>query len=191
MPTDVQITFRDMAPSDAIAAQIRARAAKLTGFHDRITRCHVVVEAAKHKHKPTAYQVHIDVTLPGGELAISRDHLDRRPDNDMQVAIRNAFDAMEKQLRARSARMRGEVKAHGAPPHGRIVRLFPDHGFIATADGEIYFHKNAVAEGSFEHMEVGDEVRFALAPDDGDAGPQASTVHPLGKHKIVEPRSRP
>jgi len=37
---------------------------------------------------------------------------------------------------------------------------------------------------------VGDEVRFALAPDDGDNGPQASTVHPLGKHKIVEPRSR-
>ena len=191
MQTDVQITFRNMDPSDAIAARIRDRVRKLEEFHDRITRCRVVVEAAKRRHKSTAYQVHIDVVLPGGEVAVSRDHLDRRPDNDMNVAIRNAFDAIQKQLQARAAKMRREVKTHGAPPHGRIVRMFPDHGFIATADGEIYFHKNAVANGGFERMQVGDDVRFALAPDDGEEGPQASTVHPLGKHKIVKPRTRP
>jgi ribosomal subunit interface protein len=113
MQTDVQITFRDMAPSDAIAAQIRGRAAKLAEFHGRITACHVVVEAARHKHKSTAYQVHIDLTIPGGEVAISRDHLDRRPDNDMNVAIRNAFDAMEKRLREAARRRRGKAKSQG------------------------------------------------------------------------------
>ena len=191
MQTDVQITFRDVDPSDAIADRVRERVQKLEEFYGRITGCRVRIEAARRRQKSIGYQVHIDLVMPGDELVVSHGHLDRRPADDMNVAIRNAFDAMEKQLRARSAKMRGEVKAHGAPPHGRIVRLFPDHGFIATADGEIYFHKNAVAESSFEHMEVGDEVRFALAPDDGDAGPQASTVHPLGKHKIVEPRARP
>jgi cold shock CspA family protein len=109
----------------------------------------------------------------------------------MYVAIRNSFDAIERQLKAGRDRRRGEVKSHEAPPHGRIVRMFPDHGFISTADGEIYFHRNAVADGGFENLEVGDDVRFALAPDDGAAGPQASTVHVLGKHKIVEPRTRP
>ena len=113
MQTDVQITFRDMAPSDAIAAQIRARAAKLAAFHGRITSCRVVVEAARHKHKSTAYQVHIDVAIPGGELAVSRDHLDRRPDNDMNVAIRNAFDAVEKRLREAARKRRDKAKGQG------------------------------------------------------------------------------
>jgi ribosomal subunit interface protein len=190
MQTDVQITFRDMEPSEAVAARIRERVAKLEQFHRRITSCRVVVEAAKRRQKATEYQVHIDLTLPGQELAVSRDHAEKKPADDMYVAIRNAFDALERRLKSMADRRRGEVKAHGAPPHGHVVRLFPDHGFIATADGEIYFHRNAVAEGGFGQLEVGDEVRFALAPDDGAAGPQASTVHPLGKHKIVE-RTRP
>jgi ribosomal subunit interface protein len=190
MQTDVQITFRDMEPSDAVAARIRERVAKLEQFHHRITSCRVVVEAAKRRQKATEYQVHIDLTLPGQELAVSRDHAEKKPADDMYVAIRNAFDALERRLKSMADRRRGEVKAHGAPPHGHVVRLFADHGFIATADGEIYFHRNAVADGAFQQLEVGDEVRFALAPDDGAAGPQASTVHPLGKHKIVEPRTR-
>ena len=191
MQTDVQITFRDMEPSEAVTARIRERVAKLEQFHHRLTSCRVIVEAAKRRQKATEYQVHIDLALPGQELVVSRDHAEKKPADDMYVAIRNSFDALERQLKAMANRRRGEVKSHGAPPHGRIVRIFPDHGFIATADGEVYFHRNAVADGGFAHIDVGDEVRFALAPDDGDKGPQASTVHPLGKHKIVEPRTRP
>jgi ribosomal subunit interface protein len=116
MECDVQITFRDIPPSDAIAARIRERVAKLEEFHGRLTRCHVVVEAAKRRAKATEYQVHIDLTLPGGELAVSRDHLDRRPADDMNVAIRNAFDAMEKRLResARRRRDKSRTSAEGA-----------------------------------------------------------------------------
>lgn len=191
MQTDVQITFRDMEPSDAVAARIRERVAKLEQFHHRITACHVRVEAAKRRQKATEYQVHIDLAMPGQELVVSHDHAEKKPADDMYVAIRNSFDALERQLKTMANRRRGEVKMHDAPPHGRIVRIFPDHGFIATADGEVYFHRNAVADSGFAHIDVGDEVRFALAPDDGDKGPQASTVHPIGKHKIVEPRTRP
>jgi len=186
MQTDVQITFRDMPPSEAVAARIRERVKKLEQFHQRIISCRVVVEAAKRRQKATAYQVHIDLALPGGELAVSHDHGEKKPADDMYVAIRNSFDALERRLKAMAGKRRGEVKAHDAPPHGRVARMFPDHGFIVTADGELYFHKNAVADGSFDRLEVGDEVRFALAPDDGDAGPQASTVHSLGKRTIVK-----
>jgi ribosomal subunit interface protein len=186
MESDVQITFRDMEPSEAVSARIRERVAKLEQFYPRITSCRVIVEAAKRRQKATEYQVHIDLLLPGQELVVSHDHNEKKPADDMYVAIRNSFDALERRLKSTADRRHGEVKAHGAPPHGRIVRLFPEHGFIATADGEVYFHRNAVAEGDFEHMRAGEEVRFTLAPDDGAAGPQASTVHPLGKRNIVE-----
>jgi len=189
MQTEVHITFRDMEPSDAVAARIRERVAKLEEFHPRITGCHVIVEAAKRRQKATEYQVHIDLKLPAGELVVSHDHKNRRPADDMYVAVRNAFDAMERQLKSKAGRLRGEVKAHGAPPHGTVIRLFPDHGFISTPDGDLYFHKNSVAEGGFDKLAVGAAVRYALAPDPGDQGPQASTVHPLGKHHIVEPET--
>jgi ribosomal subunit interface protein len=116
MQTDVQITFRDMEPSDAIAARIRERVSKLEEFHGRITSCRVVVEAARRRHKATAYQVHIDLVLPGSELAVSRAHLDRRPDDDMNVAIRNAFDAMEKRLKEAAQRRRRKEKARASGP---------------------------------------------------------------------------
>jgi ribosomal subunit interface protein len=190
MQTDVRITFRDFPPSDAVEARIRERVAKLEEFHGRITACRVAVEAAKRRQKATEYKVRIDLTLPGEELVVSHEHADRKPADDIYVAIRDAFDAMERRIKSRAHRMRGEVKAHAAPDHGRVVRLFPDHGFIATADGELYFHRNALVEGDFDTLEEGAEVRFVLAPDPGEMGPQASTVHPLGKRHIVEPRGR-
>lgn len=191
MQTDVRITFRDFPPSDAVEARVRERVAKLEEFHGRLTSCRVAIEAAKRRHKATGYQVRIDLTLPGEELVVSHDHADRKPADDIYVAIRDAFDAMERQLKRRSERVRRDVKAHAAPDHGRVVRLFPDHGFIATAEGELYFHRNALAEGDFDDLEEGAEVRYVLAPDDGDMGPQASTVHPLGaKRHIAEPPGR-
>ncbi len=46
--------------------------------------------------------------------------------------------------------MRGDVKTHEVPPHGRIVDLYPEHGRIETADGRIiYFHRNSVLGDAF------------------------------------------
>mgnify|MGYP003340434667 FL=1 len=85
----------------------------------------------------------------------------------------------------RSDRRRRDVKHKEAPPHGAVDKLFPNHGFIRTADGrDVYFHRNAVLNEEFDHLEVGAEVRFA--EEMGEKGPQASTVATVGKHHIVE-----
>ncbi len=63
-------------------------------------------------------------------------------------------------------------------------------GFIETADGqEVYFHRHSVADGDFDRLEVGSEVRVAIAERESERGPQASTVHPIGKHHL--PMSEP
>ena len=86
--------------------------------------------------------------------------------------MRDSFDAMEKQLQALAARRRAEVKTHEAPPHGSVAKLFPDYGFIASADGEeIYFHANSVVDGKFAQLEVGSPVRFVVAEKEGEHGP--------------------
>ena len=51
MAVPVQVTFRDMPPSDAVTAHVEKRAAKLETFHDRIVKCHVMLEAPHRHHK--------------------------------------------------------------------------------------------------------------------------------------------
>ena len=179
MQLPLQITFRDIDPSPAIEEAIREKADKLDRHAPRIISCRVVVETPhKHQHKGKQYQVRIDLSIPGDEIVVNRE-----PNPDVYVAIRDAFQAAERQLKDYRQRRRGDTKQHDEQPHGRVVRLFPDegYGFIATADGrEVYFHRNAVLETSFDKLAVGAEVRFS--EELGEKGPQASTVRPSGKH---------
>ncbi|MEW6444878.1 MAG: HPF/RaiA family ribosome-associated protein [Pseudomonadota bacterium] len=185
MQLPLQITFRDIPPSEAIEAAIREKAQKLERYFDRITSMRVTVEAPhKHHHKGKLYEISIDITIPGHEIVVSRDNHDKHEHEDIYVSIRDAFAAAQRQLDSHVGKLRGEVKFHEAPAHGRVIEVAPDHGIIQTPDGrEIYFHRNSVVNGDFDDMPKGAEVRFA--EEDGEKGPKASTVQLIGKHHIV------
>ncbi|ADE15335.1 ribosomal subunit interface protein [Nitrosococcus halophilus Nc 4] len=182
MQLPIQISFRHMEPSIAVEDRIREKAAKLEQFYDRIMGCRVVVEAPhRHRHQGKLYHVRIDLTVPGGELVVSREHHGKKAHEDVYVALRDAFNAAQRQLESYSQRQRGNVKHHEPPPSGRISLLVPeqDYGKIETVDGrEIYFHRNSVLNEDFKDLQVGREVRFT--EEEGDLGPQASTVHLKG-----------
>ena len=149
--------------------------------------CRVAVEAPhKHHHKGKLYHVRINITVPDKELVVSREPDQHHAHEDVYVAIRDAFDAMRRQLEDYARRRRGKVKRHEAPPHGRIAKLFPEenYGNIETLDGRlVYFHQNSVVDTDFSKLETGSEVRFV--EEMGEKGPQASTVYVIGKHHIV------
>lgn len=99
MELPLQITFRDMAPSEAITTAVRQRAEKLEAFHEHITSCHVVIETPhKHQHKGRVHQVKLHVTLPGREINIDREP-ERGNHEDVYVSIRDAFDAAARQIK--------------------------------------------------------------------------------------------
>ena len=183
MQIPLQISFRDTEPSAAIEAKIRQRAAKLDRYYDRIMGCSVVVEAPHRRHhQGRLYHVRVDVTVPQGELVVSREPMDHQPHEDVYVAIRDAFDATQRRLADYARRQRGEVKPREAPPVMHVTKLFPTagYGFITTADGwEIYFHKNSVLNDAFDRLEVGSEVQYV--EEQGEKGPQASTVRLVGR----------
>lgn len=187
MQLPLKVVFRNLEPSPAIEAKVRERAEKLDIYYDQIMSCRVVVEAPhKHHHKGNLYHVRIYITVPDEELVVSRDPDQHHAHEDVYVAIRDAFDAMRRRLEDYARRRRGKVKDHEAPPHGRISQLFPEKGYgkIETLDGRlIYFHQNSVVDAEFSKLEIGNEVRFA--EEMGELGPQASTVHVIGKHHIV------
>lgn len=62
----------------------------------------------------------------------------------------------------------------GTPGRGRIVRILygPNSGFLRARDHrEVYFHRSDI-EGTFNDLEVGDEVAFDLF-EDTVTGPRA------------------
>ncbi len=108
MKIPLQVTFRDIAPSDAVEIRIREKADKLGRFYDRIMGCRVVIEMPqRHKHQGKLHSVRIDLTVPGAELVANHTQHE-----DVYVAIRDAFTAMTRQLEDHARRQRGSVKTH-------------------------------------------------------------------------------
>lgn len=99
MQEALQITFRGMEPSEAVEERIRSKAAKLSQFHDRILGCHVTVAAPPaHQHKGELYDVKIELSLPGKQLVVSKVAGDDHAHEDIYVTIRDAFQAMTRQI---------------------------------------------------------------------------------------------
>ncbi len=176
-----KITARDFSLNPAIEQVIRDKTAALERYYDRITSCEVAVEGPVHHHRHGGpFKVRIRIAVPRGEIEVNR-----QADEDLGVAIREAFDAARRRVEDHARELRGNVKTHEEAPRGRITRLMTreGYGFLATPEGdEIYFHRNSVMAPGFDHLLIGTEVRFV--PEMGEGGPQASTV------AIIEPHRR-
>src|SRR6187455_2081531 len=99
MQVPVQITFRGMDSSPALETRIGEHVAKLESFHDRITRCDVVVELPHQHHRQGKHwHIRIDLTVPGHEIVVSRDPGKEEDHEDVYVAVRDAFAAARRQL---------------------------------------------------------------------------------------------
>ena len=112
MPIPLQISFRNMDPSPAVEARIREKAAKLERFHDRIVSCTVVVEAPHHHHhKGKLYSVHVNISVPGKDVAVDRANPIDHAHEDVYVAVRDAFDAAVRRLEDHVNRRRDSAKS--------------------------------------------------------------------------------
>jgi len=173
METPLQIKVHNIPASESYESVIREKVDKLASVYDKITNCRVVIDAPhRHRQHGYLYDVRIHLTVPNGELVVKRE-----PNEDIYVAIRDAFNAAKRQLQDFARRQRGDVKIHIPVPIAAVAKLFPEegYGFLETADGrEIYFHRNSVLNGDFENLKIGTEVRFA--EEQGVNGPQASTL---------------
>lgn len=187
MQIPVQITFDGMPPSEALADKIRRKVAHLEQLHADLISCRVVVEQPhRHQHQGGLYQVRVELGVRGQTPIVGgREGPSDHAHEDVYVAVRDAFDAVERQLRAFVERQHRRTKSHEVTPHGTVLRVRPDgeFGFLRSSDGlDVYFHRNAVIGGSIDALAPGDEVRFVLHAEEGAHGPQASSVERLGAH---------
>lgn len=108
MKTPLQIVMRHIEHSEALETRIREQIARLESFHPHIVGCRAVIEPLRrHGREGHAFQVRLEVRVPGKDLVATRTH-----DTDVFLALHEAYHAARRQLEEDIRHKRGEVKAH-------------------------------------------------------------------------------
>jgi len=165
METSVNIIIRGFENTTSIEDRLRRNVEKLPLFHQRIESCKIAVDMPqKHKHQGKLFNVRIDVNVPKKHLVVNR-----TLNENLYVAIREAFSAMKRQLERYNRQQKNNVKVHPERLTGTITRLYKDYGFIESSDGrEFYFNASSVMHPAFDHIEIGGPVQFIESMmDDG------------------------
>jgi len=166
MTVPLDITVRDIEKTPFIEEKIRQKADKLTQFYDRIESIKAVIEVPQnHKHNGKLFSASLEVLVPNKKLIVNR-----KADENLYIAIRDAFAAMTSQVKEYSAIQRGDIKNHSEHLAGVIDRLFNDYGFIRSTDGrEFYFHADSVVQPAFDALDIGFSVRFIESETTGES----------------------
>ena len=199
----VQITFRNIEDHAGLDDYVQKEAAKLERFYRRISSCRVIVERPQRATSSKLYHVRIDLGAPNEELVVKHVPSLHGTLEDMQTqkfrrearsvlghrdpkrAIHEAFQEMGRQLQDYARRQEGAVKAKQAMQGAIVKEVLPTegYGFLETDDVRaVYFHQTSVLDGHFPELRIGTRVKFA--EEQGDKGPQASTV------KVIHPRKQ-
>jgi cold shock CspA family protein len=187
-----QIAFRNMETAEELEEVVLKEAKKLELFFPRIVSCRVAIEAPRTRRE--SHRIRIDLGVPGEELVVEHnaehnaEHGAKRyPEKpaanrvrrEAEIAIRVAFRELRGRVQEYAQRIRPVIEDREGPLEGKVTKLLPDYGFIEADDHGVYFHRNSVVGGHFDQLRIGSRVRFA--EEDGEKGPQASTV------KMVRP----
>ena len=105
MTKPLQVVFLGLDRSEAVEQHVRDKLAKLQRHYPHIESCRVAIELPhKHHQRGKQFEVRIDLGIRGKEIVVNRE-----PGNeDMYMALRDAFDAAERQLDATTREHRGD-----------------------------------------------------------------------------------
>jgi cold shock CspA family protein len=174
-----QITFLDFPESDAVWMAVQKRIEKLEHFFDRIVRCEVAISCPhRHRQADRLYHIQIHLIIPGEDVIVNRNHPKDETHRDIYVAIGDSFNAAERILQDRVRIVRHKTKFHEQQSEeGKISKVFYQEcfGFLETSNGrECYFGENSITNENFNHLKIGQRVRFHEEP--GEKGPQVTSM---------------
>lgn len=187
MQIQPEISFHNCDRSAAIEDAIQEHIERLERIFGHLTTCKVRVDQRNQNQNETIPPVvRIEITVPGHKeivVAHEPDHLQRKYQApELSNAVNEAFRIAEVRL----SKFKDKLTDHGTADlrheaanefRGQIAELTPgeDFGFLMTKEGGLlYFHRNSLLSGEFDHLHRGDEVSYV--EDVGDTGPIATKV---------------
>ena len=193
MQVPLELSVRDIEERDAVESLVNEKVATLERVCDYLTSCRVAVERTQARGRTgNPLAMRIELGVPGRPPIVVKQEVgeDEGPDA-LPALVRETFASARRKLNEVVERQRGEVKQHLTPPETAIVgTIFHDrgYGFLETVDRrEVYFHRNSVLNDDFDRLEIGTGVRYV--EEEGEKGPQASTVAIVDKPGVSTPRA--
>jgi ribosome-associated translation inhibitor RaiA len=143
MQTPLTVSFKEMPVSESIRTACWHEAEKLERYCDCIVGCHVTVARQHRQHRGNHFEIHVRLAVPRGEIVVSH-AVEHQSAEKAELAIREAFDEVRRQLLDHMRRLRGDTKHH-APPETELDRgdacESTEEGFRAAPKGErLYRH---------------------------------------------------
>jgi ribosome-associated translation inhibitor RaiA len=107
MATQVEVHFHGIERSAAVEQRVREKVAKLEKLFSRMTSCRVAVEVPQRSaDKPKVYQVKIEIGVPRrAPLVVSHERTGSHANEDLPLAIREAFETALRKVRGTSAKI--------------------------------------------------------------------------------------
>lgn len=103
-----ELIIRNAELPSLLRRRIESRILRLCERYSPILRCRTTVEGPGPHHRQGRFQLRIRITLPGGEIEVSR-----RSGREPEIAVREAFDAARRRVADRLDRL---VDAHRRRP---------------------------------------------------------------------------
>lgn len=129
MISDTQVVFRGIDHSQAVEEAVQKRAEKLQRYSDQILSLRVTVESPHNNHhKGKVYHVGVEAFIPNHDIVVNHDQHDKHSHEDIYVAIRDTFNAVERQIKEFYDKQRKLSRHNGklmdiAPPVDEVVSV--------------------------------------------------------------------
>jgi ribosomal subunit interface protein len=111
MINKTQVLFRGIEFSQAVEDAVQKRLGKLERYSDKIQSLKVILEAPHNNHhKGRVYHVGVEALMPNHDIVVAHDHHDKHAHEDIYIAIRDAFNAVERRLKGITGKVRSQVR---------------------------------------------------------------------------------
>ena len=101
MTNEFQIVYHNIDQTEAISEAVQKRIDKLERYCEHIINGRVVLDSPHNNHhKGKVYSVTLEIHTPELEVRVNQDQHDNHAHEDLYVAIRDAFNAAERQFKS-------------------------------------------------------------------------------------------
>jgi ribosomal subunit interface protein len=113
MTNAFQIVFHNIDQSDAIIDNVNKRISKLQRYSNDILGGRIVLDSPHNNQtKGKVFSVAVELHTPSKEVVVKQDQHDKHAHEDLYVAIRDAFNAAERQLKSVDKKHRKTPLSH-------------------------------------------------------------------------------
>lgn len=114
MISDTKIVFRGIDHSKAAEDAVHKRLEKLERYTDEIQSLRVVLESPHNNHhKGKVFHVAVEAVIPNHDIVVNHDQHDKHAHEDLYVAIRDAFNVVERRIKEVYEKERRASRSNG------------------------------------------------------------------------------